>query len=78
MKKDRSPCHSLRLPAAVIRCAVRWHHRFNLILSGIEGVAQAWRDGQQQDDAYLARPGRGAVCASCESLAQQAGRDVAP
>lgn len=28
MKKNRSPHYGFRFPAAVIRCAVRWYHRF--------------------------------------------------
>jgi transposase-like protein len=30
MKKNRSPNYGFRFPVAVIRCAVRWHYRFNL------------------------------------------------
>ncbi|RQH04996.1 IS6 family transposase [Paraburkholderia dinghuensis] len=36
MKKIESPFHGFRFPAAVIRCAVRWYHRFNLSLRDIE------------------------------------------
>jgi putative transposase len=36
MKKTRSPYHGFRFPLAVIGCAVRWHHRFNLRLCDIE------------------------------------------
>lgn len=36
MKKNRSPDHGFRFPAAVISCAVRWYFRFNLSLRDIE------------------------------------------
>jgi putative transposase len=36
MKKIRSPLHGFRFPAAVISCAVRWYHRFNLSLREVE------------------------------------------
>ncbi|WP_433704778.1 IS6 family transposase [Paraburkholderia sacchari] len=36
MKKIKSPYHGFRFPAAVISCAVRWCHRFNLSLRNIE------------------------------------------
>ncbi len=35
MKKNTSPYHGFRFPAAVISCAVRWYHRFNLSLRDI-------------------------------------------
>jgi putative transposase len=36
MKKIKSPFHGFRFPAAVISCAVRWYHRFNLSLREVE------------------------------------------
>jgi len=36
MKKSKSPYYGFRFPASVISCAVRWYHRFNLSLRGIE------------------------------------------
>ncbi|CAB3742445.1 hypothetical protein LMG27174_06866 [Paraburkholderia rhynchosiae] len=36
MKKNPSPYHGFRFPAAVISCAVRWYYRFNLSLRDIE------------------------------------------
>ena len=36
MKKIKSPYHGFRFPGAVIRCAVRWYHRFSLSLRDIE------------------------------------------
>jgi putative transposase len=36
MKKSQSPYKGFRFPAAVISCAVRWYHRFNLSLREIE------------------------------------------
>ena len=34
--KKISPYHGFRFPAAVISCAVRWYHRFNLSLREVE------------------------------------------
>lgn len=36
MKKIKSPYYGFRFPPAVICCAVRWYHRFNLSLRDIE------------------------------------------
>src|SRR5260370_42315671 len=36
MKKSKSLYHGHRFPAEVIRCAVRWHFRFQLSLRDIE------------------------------------------
>ncbi len=36
MKKIKSPFDGFRFPAAVISCAVRWYHRFNLSLREVE------------------------------------------
>jgi putative transposase len=38
MKKIKSPYHGFRFPAAIISCAVRWYHRFNLSLRDIEAL----------------------------------------
>lgn len=38
MKKAKSLCHGRPFPAAVIRCAVRWHFRFQLSLRDIEAL----------------------------------------
>lgn len=35
MKKIKSPFHGFRVPAAIISCAVRWYHRFNLSLRDV-------------------------------------------
>ncbi|MFD1559656.1 IS6 family transposase [Paraburkholderia silviterrae] len=36
MKKSRSPFSGFRFPPAIISCAVRWYHRFNLSLRDIK------------------------------------------
>jgi putative transposase len=36
MTTTRSPFHGYRFPAAIISCALRWYHRFNLSLRDIE------------------------------------------
>lgn len=36
MTKTRCSFHGYRFPAAIISCAVRWYHRFNLSLRDIE------------------------------------------
>jgi putative transposase len=36
MKRSQSPYHGFRFPVAVISCAGRWYHRFNLSLRDIE------------------------------------------
>ena len=36
MTTTRSPFHGYRFPSAIISCAVRWYHRFNLSLRDIE------------------------------------------
>lgn len=36
MKKIQSPFRGFRFPPAIISCAVRWYHRFNLSLRDIE------------------------------------------
>ena len=36
MKKSKTPYYGFRFPAAVVSCAVRWYHRFNLSLRDIE------------------------------------------
>ena len=38
MAKTRSPFHGYRFPSAIISCAVRWYHRFNLRLRDIEAL----------------------------------------
>ena len=43
MKKSKSPYHGFRFPAAVISCAVRWYHRFNLSLRDIEELLLSYR-----------------------------------
>jgi putative transposase len=71
MKKNPSQYYGFRFPAAVISCAVRWYHRFNLSLRDIEelllerGVTVSyesvrnWRDRFGAQFARRAKAARG-------------------
>jgi len=61
MTKTRSPFHGYRFPAAIISCAVRWYHRFNLSLRDIEelllgrGVTVTYESVRQWCDRFGAQ-----------------------
>jgi putative transposase len=71
MKKIQSPFSGFRFPPAIISCAVRWYHRFNLSLRDVEelllerGVTvtyesvRNWCDRFGAQFAHYAKAGRG-------------------
>ena len=71
MKKIQSPFSGFRFPPAIISCAVRWYHRFNLSLRDVEelllerGVTvtyesvRNWCDRFGTQFAHYAKAGRG-------------------
>ena len=71
MKQIQSPFSGFRFPPAIISCAVRWYHRFNLSLRDIEelllerGVTvtyesvRNWCDRFGAQFAHYAKAGRG-------------------
>ena len=73
MTKNRSPYHGFRFPAAIISCAVRWYHRFNLSLRDIEelllerGVTVSYESVRNWCDRFGAQFARRAKAARGKS-----------
>ncbi|CAE6827344.1 hypothetical protein R69746_06337 [Paraburkholderia aspalathi] len=69
MKNSKSPYYGFHFPAAVISCAVRWYHSFNLSLRDIaellleRGVTVTYESVRSWCDWFGAQFARGAKAA---------------